>query len=198
MLAILTGALRRFVQDLHVSPATVDLRAVTPILDSTGREAHPWIIELPIWEETGEGRQESLVEQTRRIRTEADLAPAESLSAGDEWNAARLFSMGARALKGIRTGQLAILQSPGPQLPLYLDGARLEECYGILPLQDSSGLGITVMSYGGSLFFAFNCDPDIVREIDGLGRAVEAEVEELLEIVAARGPALRAIAGKGS
>lgn len=198
VLTILTGALRRFVEELHVSPSTVDLRAVTPILDSSGREAHPWIIELPIWEKTGAGRQELLCEQTRRIRAESHVASGESLSTGDEWNAARLFAIGARALRGIETGQLAILQSPGPQKPLYLDGARLKESYGILPLQDSSALGITVMGYGGSLFFAFNCDPDIVRDVRRLRDAVDSEVVELLDLAAERGPSLRAVGGSGA
>lgn len=195
VLTILTGALRQFVEGMRVNPASVDLRAVTPILDATGEEAEPWVIELPVWEATGEGRQATLSEQTRKIRHEADLASGEELSAGDEWSAGRLFSIGARALKHIDVGQLAILQSPGPQNPLYLDGAQLAECYGILPLQDSSGLGISVLSYSGSLFFAFNCDPDIVSDIRDLRDAVDREVAELLSVAAARGPALRAVGG---
>lgn len=131
----------------------VYFRAVAPILDSTGEQAQAWIIELPLWEEKAEDRHDALCAYTRRIRSENDVASGESLSAGGTWNAARLFAMGARALKRIETGQLAILQSPGSRDPLYLDGARLVECYGILPLQDSSGLGLTVLSYDGSLFF---------------------------------------------
>lgn len=197
-LTILSGALRRFVQELHVSPTNVDIRGVTPILDATSERAHPWVVELPIWEESGEARLEVLREQTRRIRAEADPVPAESLSRGERWNAAQLFAMGARALTGIETGQIAILQSPGPQMPLYLDGARLEECYGILPLQDSSGLGVTIISYGGSLFFAFNADPDIVSDVRRLRDAVDSEVAELVALAAARGPALRAVGTSAS
>ena len=193
VLTVLSGALRRFVDELRVSPASVDLRGVTPILDASGEEAQPWVLELPIWEPTGVGRQEILSEQTRRIRSESDAAGADTLAAGDQWNAARLFAIGARALKHIDTGQIAILQSPGAQRPLYLDGAKLVECYGILPLQDSSGLGITVLSYGGALFFAFNCDPDIVADVRRLRDAVDSEVAELLGVAAASGPALRAV-----
>ena len=103
--------------------------------------------------------------------------------------------IGARALKGINTGQLAILQSPGPQQPLYLDGARLEECYGILPLQDSSGLSVTVLSYRGSLFFAFNADSDIVPDLQRLRDALDTEVSEIRGAIAAQGSRLRAVAG---
>ena len=197
VLTILTGALRRFVEDLKISPATVDLRAVTPILDASGEAAEAWVIELPVWEASGSARQDLLGEQTRRIRNEQDVASAESLASGDKWTAARLFAIGARALTRIEAGQLAVLQSPGPQRPLYLNGAKLEECYGILPLRDASGLGVTVMSYAGSLFFAFNCDPHIVPDVGLLSAGVEAEVASLLSEAESRGPALRAVGGHG-
>lgn len=195
VLNVLTGALRRFLQELRVSPTSVDLRGVTPILESSGEVARAWVVELPVWEATGEARQDILSEQTRRIRAEADAARADALTTDDQWNAARLFAIGARALKKIETGQLAILQSPGAKRPLYLDGAELVECYGILPLQDSTGLGITVLSYAESLFFAFNCDPDIVDDVRRLRDALDSEVAEQLGVAAARGPALRAVGG---
>ncbi|MEM9175543.1 MAG: wax ester/triacylglycerol synthase domain-containing protein, partial [Myxococcota bacterium] len=70
VLTILTGALRRFVETLRVSPTAVDLRGVTPILAASREAARAWVVELPVWEPSGEGRQEILAEQTRRIRLE--------------------------------------------------------------------------------------------------------------------------------
>jgi WS/DGAT/MGAT family acyltransferase len=198
ILTILAGALRRFVGERHISPVTVDLRGVTPILESDGLRAHTWTIDLPIWEEGAAERHGLIRDQTRRHRSEDHVASGEDLSASTEWNASRLFSVGARALKHLETGEIAILQSPGPREPLYLDGARLEECYGILPLQDSCGLGITIMSYAGSLFFAFNADSEIVPDLDRLHEALIAEVEEILEVVVEQGPALRAVGGGAS
>jgi WS/DGAT/MGAT family acyltransferase len=195
VLTLLTGALRRYVQELRISPTNVDLRAVTPILDASEKSADAWLVELPLWEETAASRHEVISEQSRRIRLEADVASGDSLVQSAQWNAATLFAIGARALKEIDAGQIGILQSPGPQQPLYLDGARLVESYGILPLQGAAGLGITVLGYGGSLFFAFNCDPDIVRDIDRLRDALDTEAAELLSMADARGPNLRAVGG---
>ena len=198
VLGVMSGALRRFVKGLRVSPAMMDLRAVTPILDSKGTRAEPWIIELPLWEERSEVRHDLICAQTRRIRAESDPASGMSLSSAGGWSAARLFGIGARALKRIENGQLAILQSPGSKEALYLDGARLEECYGILPLQDSSGLGVTVMSYDGSLFFAMNCDPGIVSNVQILRDAIHETVEELCKVATSHGPALRAVSGSAA
>jgi WS/DGAT/MGAT family acyltransferase len=197
VLTLLCGALRRFMIERHINPVSVDLRAVTPILDENGRTAHSWIVELPIWEERPDERHGLLRDQTRRIRIEEDVATAESISAGSEWNASRLLAIGARALRQVETGHVAILQAPGPQQPLYLDGAELRECYGILPLQDCSGLGITVLSYSDRLFFAFNADSNLVPDIARLRDALDAEVLEMLALVAEKGPSLRAV-GSGS
>jgi WS/DGAT/MGAT family acyltransferase len=195
VLSIVTGTLRRFAEQHRLSPATVDLRAVTPILDADGASARAWVVELPVWEVRGAERQALLVEQTRRIRGEQEVAPADALAGEKEWNTARLFALGARALGRIEHGQLQVLESPGPQSPLYLDGARLVESYGILPLRDESGLGITVTSYDGSLFFAFNADPHIVDDVRTLRDAVGLEVADLLQQSEGRTPMLRALAG---
>ena len=196
VLTILTGALRRFLEERRISPHTVDLRAVTPILEVTGQSAEPWVIDLPVWEATVEARHAVVVEQTRRCRVESDVAPAESLLRGDEWTAGRLFMLGARVFRRLATGQVAVLQSPISRRPLYLDGARLVECYGILPLQASSALGITVLSYDGSLFYAFNVDPDIVGDVRRLRDALDTEVAAMLALIGERrAPALRAVVG---
>ena len=197
VLTVLTGAIRRYVAAQRISPTTIDLRAVTPILDATGDMAAPWRIELPVWEPTPDARHAALRAQTRRLRNETDVAPAETLLARDEWNAGRLFMYGARVLKRLTTGELAVLQSPVSRRTLYLDGAKLEETYGILPLQDSSALGVTVLSYDGAFFFAFNCDPDVVDDVRRLRDAVDSEVAELLSTLEGRGPTLRAVAGAG-
>jgi diacylglycerol O-acyltransferase len=195
VLTILSGALRRFLIERHISPVAIDLRAVTPILDGDGSTAHSWIVELPVWEAGPAERNGTIRDQTRRIRTDDDVAMGDAISAGSEWNASRLFAIGARALPEIEIGHVGVLQSPGPQRPLYLDGAELQECYGIFPLQDSSGLGVTVLSYSGRLFFAFNADSNLVPDLGRLAEALDAEILEIMAVVAEKGPALRAVVG---
>jgi diacylglycerol O-acyltransferase len=193
VLALVAGSLRRFLEDRLVSPVTVDLRALTPVLDSRGDVASPWTIELPIWERDPAERVRLIRDQTRRIRSEEDVVSGEKLVSGDEWNASGLFLIGARALHGIDPGQIAVLQAPGPRKPLFLEGARLEACYGFLPLQDSSALGVTAVSYAGSLFLAFNADSDIVPDLDRLHSAVDAEMEALVSAATEQPRTLRAV-----
>jgi diacylglycerol O-acyltransferase / wax synthase len=55
---------------------------------------------------------------------------------------------------------------PGPQLPLYLQGARLLELYPQVPLMEGLGLGIALVSYDGHVHWGFNFDPDVVPDAD--------------------------------
>lgn len=198
VLTILTGALRRYLEDRRVSPVTLDLRAVAPILEADGTSARPWTIELPIWEATPEARHERVHEQTRRLRTQTDVASGEALVAGSDWTTSRRFALGARAIGTLEGGQLAILQSPGPQQTLHLDGARLEECYGILPLRDSSGLNATVIGYAGGLFVMFNGDPDLGIDVHQLSEALGAELAALAQPGAAAGGRSRFLRAVGT
>ncbi len=193
LLALLTGALRRFVQTRLTNPVTVDLRAVTPVLDAEGRHARAWVIELPLWEADPVERIRLVREQTRRIRSEENVASGERMASASEWNGSELFSIGARAVPSLEHGQIIVLKAPGPRNPLYLDGARLEACYGTLPLQDSCGLGVTALSYTGRLFLAFNADPEIVPDLEELRRCIPEEVAALVAAASSQPRKLRAV-----
>lgn len=197
VLTVLAGALRRYLGERRISPVAVDLRAVAPVLEADGEQAVAWTIELPVWEPTADARFERVHEQTRRLRTQTDVAGGETLVAGTDWMTSRRFALGAAALGTLEAGQLAVVQSPGPQQTLYLDGARLVECYGILPLRDSSGLNATVIGYAGGLFVMFNGDPDLGIDVRGLREALAAEVAELAQAAAAAGGRSRLLRAVG-
>jgi WS/DGAT/MGAT family acyltransferase len=193
VLTLISGAMRRFFAGRLVNPVTVDLRAVTPVLDASETKASPWVIELPVWESSGVERLGLIREQTRPLRQTSASASGESLVSGDVWSASRLFAIGACAFESLELGQIVVLQAPGPQKSLYLDGARLASCYGVLPLRDESGLGISALSYDGKLFFAFNADTEIVPDLPELSDAIEEELSEMLSTARSSGRSLRAL-----
>ena len=68
---------------------------------------------------------------------------------------------------------------PGPQFPLYLLGARLLECYPVVPLFHYQALGIALFSYDGRLFWGFNADWDAVPDLHDLVGLVDEEFRQL-------------------
>ena len=75
-------------------------------------------------------------------------------------------------LSGTRAGRpswnLVISNVPGPQLPLYCAGARLEANYPVSVITDGMGLNITVMSYCGHLDFGIVADRDHMLDLSDL------------------------------
>ena len=91
--------------------------------------------------------------------------------------AAQLTFRSQQPARRRRNWNLVISDIPGPQIPIYLAGAKLEANYPVSVITDGMGLNITVMSYSASLDFGIVADreqmPDVRLLIDWLREAVE-------------------------
>jgi WS/DGAT/MGAT family acyltransferase len=110
--------------------------------------------------------------------------PAELLQDANHFIPPAVFSRAARATfrlstsgAGRPTWNLVVSNVPGPQVPLYMAGARLDANYPVSVITDGMGLNITVMSYCGQLDFGIVADrdqmPDVAKLLDWLGEALE-------------------------
>ena len=68
---------------------------------------------------------------------------------------------------------------PGPQLPLYLLGRRLEAIFPMVPLTSNTALGIAILSYNGQLNFGLTADYDGLPDIEMLADELRSAIEEL-------------------
>jgi hypothetical protein len=80
---------------------------------------------------------------------------------------------------------LVISNVPGPQMPLYSAGARLEHFYPVSTLVDGQGLNMTVQSYDGRLDFGFVADRDLVPDLWAMTDMLHEEMAELVGIARA-------------
>ena len=71
---------------------------------------------------------------------------------------------------------------PGPQVPLYLLGARMLEIYPLVPLFARLGLGVALFSYAGRLHWGFNADWEQVPDLHDFALAIGAEFEILRKL----------------
>ncbi len=81
---------------------------------------------------------------------------------------ARLYSELQIAQRYQPVFNLPITNVPGPQVPLYLQGARLVKQFNTAPLFDSMGLVVVAVSYQGKLTVNFTLCPDVVAEGESL------------------------------
>jgi WS/DGAT/MGAT family acyltransferase len=97
----------------------------------------------------------------------------------------RLWASGHIAERLPQLANLVVSNVPGPPLPLYLVGAKINHYYPVSIVTHGLGLNITVNSYAGWLEFGLIADRAIVARpaglAAGLGRALRAlgkEVEQ--------------------
>jgi hypothetical protein len=110
--------------------------------------------------------------------------PAQLLQDANHFIPPAVFARAARATFALATSSpgrptwnLVISNVPGPQVPLYCAGARLDANYPVSVITDGMGLNITVMSYCGHLDFGIVADrdqmPDLWKMIEWLRDSLE-------------------------
>jgi WS/DGAT/MGAT family acyltransferase len=76
-----------------------------------------------------------------------------------------------------RKGSLVASNVPGPQAPLYLCGQRIAEMHFWVPQSGSIGVGVSILSYAGKVFFGLiadrSCIAEPTRVVDRLGPEFE-------------------------
>ena len=81
---------------------------------------------------------------------------------------------------------LIVTNVPGPQIPLYMLGARMHDNYGLVPLTDYLCLGIVLFSYDGKLCWGFTCEWDLLPELHDFVMDIEAAFKELQDAAGIR------------
>jgi hypothetical protein len=93
----------------------------------------------------------------------------------------------ARTTLGVLAGRrpplnLVISNVPGPRIPLFCAGARLEAHYPVSVIADGVGLNITVMSYLDHLDFGIVADREMVPDVWSMIEGLREELDELTQL----------------
>ncbi|HEX4724735.1 MAG TPA: wax ester/triacylglycerol synthase family O-acyltransferase [Pseudonocardiaceae bacterium] len=79
---------------------------------------------------------------------------------------------------------LCISNVPGPNIPVYLAGARLLAQYPVSVVTDGQGLNITVVGYLGQLHFGLVACRELVPDIDAMASYLADELDLMLKAAA--------------
>lgn len=72
---------------------------------------------------------------------------------------------------------------PGPPIPLYLAGRRIDSLMFWVPQSGRLGLGISILSYAGNIYVGVATDAGLIPQPDELILAFYAEYDEFLALV---------------
>jgi len=186
VLTAVTGGVREYLLYRGVHPERISFRVSAPVSVRSeaergrlGNRVSSWIVPLPIAEAHPQRQLESILRQTQELKQSRQALGVEMMMGVAEWTPSILLSLGARAMSGpVNT---IVTNVPGPQIPLYLQGARLRALYPQAPLLDGMGLAVGLVSYDGRVHWGIVSDPDLVPDADVFTGLVAKALRALAE-----------------
>jgi len=79
-----------------------------------------------------------------------------------------------------RKGSAVVSNVPGPQAPLTMCGQRVSEMYFWVPQSGSIGVGISILTYAGKVYFGMIADRNLVKDPGKVVARFAPEFEKLL------------------
>jgi WS/DGAT/MGAT family acyltransferase len=194
VLAICTGALRRFLIDGNELPGK-PLVAVVPVSvrptnpDMAGsNKVSSMFVQLPAQLEDPLARLQAIHEGTKGAKEEHNALGAETLLNWAEHATPNVFAAAARFYSRMKLADrhrpianLVISNVPGPDFPLYLGGAELQAGFPLGPVMDGMGVNITIMSYRGVLYWGIMACPETIPKVWHLAADIPLALDELLD-----------------
>jgi WS/DGAT/MGAT family acyltransferase len=187
VLATVAGAVRSFMIQRSVDPASIDFRVLAPVSlrpdaerGQMGNQISAWIVDLPIGEPDARIRFARIAEQISGFKRTNQASAADLVTQLGDWISPRLVSFGARALVQRRLPfNMVVTNVPGPQIPLFMLGARLTDLFPSVPITGRLGLGIALFSYDGKLYWGFNADWEQLPDLHGFIELTEFAFDDL-------------------
>jgi diacylglycerol O-acyltransferase / wax synthase len=186
VLSAVTGGLRSLLLERGEDVDAPGLRAMVPVnvrgaderLD-LGNKVSSLFVHLPVMEPDA-GRRYLLVKgDTDELKRTGQAGGAGELVALGGLAPPVVHSLFARTALATRLFNITVTNVPGPQLPLYAFGARMEEVWPLVPLAAGHTLGVAVISYDGRVFFGLSADSE-TDDLDLLAVGVETAIDELV------------------
>ncbi|MEB2325157.1 MAG: wax ester/triacylglycerol synthase family O-acyltransferase [Sorangiineae bacterium] len=192
VLAVVAGAMRRFLRRRGLAVDALDFRAMVPMSvrrrdqrAKLGNRVVTLAARLPVDEPERAERFRRVVEETERVKASDLAAGGELLEGLSDAVLTGLMPGLSRLAARVRAFNLVVTNVPGPQVPLELLGARLEAIYPLVPLFSNQALGIALFSYDGALFWGFSADWDAVPDLHELVDFVREELEAVAKLTGA-------------
>lgn len=198
LLAISAAAIRRWLvehQELPASPLTAVVPVSTRTSDqqgSYGNKVTAVVVPIPTDSDDGPERIARSSAAMTAAKAHIDAVPASLMSDMTQFVPPGLLAQAAQAmiqlnmLPGMAPAMnVNISNVPGPQVPLYCAGARIESMTPLAGIADGMGLNITVMSYNGRVDVGLVADRELVPDVQRIADWMAEELADLKKLAEA-------------
>lgn len=192
VMAICAGGLRSWLIE-HDALPDGPLKAGVPVSTrnesqrgALGNQVSMVLADLPTQLDDPLARLKAVHDSMTSAKEMHNALPVATIIGYSDFAVPAISASAARALQrsnltsSVIPSNVAISNVPGPQHPMYLNGAKLVEFYPVSMLADGQALNITLHSYNGSLDFGLISSPNAVADIAHLADLLVAEHQALL------------------
>ncbi len=188
VLAVVSGALRQWLEARGVRTEGMELRAQVPVsiraADERGALGNKIAAvrgPVPVYVEDPVKRLEICRQGMEGIKQSKQALGAEVISRFNDFAPPTLLAQAARVNFSTRLFNLVVTNVPGPQFPLYVLGRELEDVFPVGFLPPNQALFVAIMSYNGGINFGLLADFDSIDDVDLIVQGIEDSVAELSE-----------------
>jgi diacylglycerol O-acyltransferase len=192
VLAISGGALRRYLEQNDALPSSSLLASVPVSVHHTSTRAGGTNKVSTIFARLGTDVADPVIRLAQLATANANAKahhkaiPADTLQEWAEFAAPRTFGLAVRMVASLKLAEkgpvihnLVISNVPGPPVPLYFMGARIDGLYPLGPIFHGAGLNVTVMSSNGKMHVGLIGCRDALPDIADLAEDFKAELDSL-------------------
>jgi diacylglycerol O-acyltransferase / wax synthase len=187
VLAVVTGALRRWLHARGVRTQGLELRALVPVSiraeDEHGQLGNRIAAvrgPLPVYIEDPIRRLETVRKAMDAIKASKQTLGAEVISRFNDFAPPTLLAQASRLNFSTRLFNLIVTNVPGPQFPLYVLGRELEDVFPVAFLPEHHALAAAIISYNGGIDFGLLADYDAMDDVEVIADGIESSIGELV------------------
>jgi diacylglycerol O-acyltransferase / wax synthase len=196
VLSVVSGALARWLRSRGIRTEGLEMRALVPVSVRTadhrgtlGNRLTAMRAPLPVYIDDPVARLRFVRRAMDGLKESKQAVGAATLAAVNNLAPPTILAQASRLNFSTRLFNLIVTNIPGPQVPLYVLGRKLEELFPVAFLPDNHGLAVAIMSYDGRIGYSLLADYDALPDVDMIAEGIDISLRELLD--AAQGKALR-------
>jgi diacylglycerol O-acyltransferase len=189
VLTVVSGALAKWLRSRGIRTEGLEMRALVPV--SIRTSAHQGTLgnqitvmrgPLPIYIDDPVARLRFVRAAMDGLKESKQAEGAATLAAVNNLAPPTVLAQASRLNFSTRLFNLIVTNIPGPQMPLYVLGRRLDDVFPVAFLPEDHALAIAIMSYNGALDFGLLGDYDALPDIDLIADGIADSLAELLEL----------------
>ncbi len=196
VLTVVSGALAKWLRSRGVRTEGLEMRALVPV-SVRGKDEHGTLGNrltvmrgpLPVYIRDPVARLRFVRQAMDGLKESKQAVGAATLAQVNNLAPPTILAQASRLNFSTRLFNLIVTNIPGPQLPLYVLGRKLDYLFPVAFLPEHHALAVAIMSYNGGMDYGLLGDFDALPDIEVIADGIESSLAELL--AAARGESSR-------